>query len=96
MAVIDTKSLVRNVAEATGISEKDTGTLISALAALMRERCPQGDSIAVPGFGTFEPRKRAERLNVHPSTGKRMLLPPKITLSFKQSQLLKQRLNPSD
>mgnify|MGYP002524456666 FL=1 len=50
------------------------------------------DSIAVPGFGTFEAKKKNERVVVNPSSGKRMLVPPKITLGFKVSNVLKSKL----
>ncbi|MDE5673785.1 MAG: HU family DNA-binding protein, partial [Muribaculaceae bacterium] len=49
------------------------------------------DSISVPSFGTFEPRKRLERVALHPASGKRLLVPPKIVLTFKPSVLLKQK-----
>ena len=50
------------------------------------------DSVVVPGFGTFEPKKRNERVMIHPSTGKRMLVPPKVVLGFKVSNVLKAKL----
>lgn len=96
MATVDTKTLIERIATASGIDNSDVESMVDALANVMREKCCESDTIAVPGFGTFETRKRSERLNIHPSTGKRMLLPPKIVLSFKPSALLKQKLNPSD
>jgi nucleoid DNA-binding protein len=50
------------------------------------------DSVQVPGFGTFEPKKRDERVMVHPSTGKRMLVPPKVVVGFKISNVLKAKI----
>ncbi|MDE6057969.1 MAG: HU family DNA-binding protein, partial [Muribaculaceae bacterium] len=50
------------------------------------------DSVTFPGFGSFEPRKRIERIAFHPSSGKRMLIPPKITMTFRPSSLLKQKV----
>ena len=40
-----------------------------------------------------EAKKKVERIVVNPSTGKRMLVPPKIALSFKPSALLKSKIN---
>jgi nucleoid DNA-binding protein len=50
------------------------------------------DSVFVPSFGTFEPKKRNERVMIHPSSGRRMLVPPKVALSFKVSKVLKSKL----
>jgi DNA-binding protein HU-beta/integration host factor subunit alpha len=50
------------------------------------------DTVVVPSFGAFEPKKRNERVMIHPSTGRRMLVPPRIVLTFKISQVLKAKL----
>lgn len=50
------------------------------------------DVVSVPGFGSFEPRKRLERISFQPSTGKRLLIPPKIVLGFRPSAVLKQKV----
>ncbi len=89
---MDNKKLIETVASNLGRSTADVGKLVDALAGVLRTRCGEMDSVVVPGFGTFEPKKRDERVMIHPSTGKRMLVPPKITLNFKVSNLLKAKL----
>ena len=89
---MDKKKLVETVATSLGRNQKDVEKLVDALAGVLRTRCSDMDSVAVPGFGTFEPKKRNERIMVHPSTGKRMLVPPKIVVGFKMSKVLKAKL----
>ncbi len=89
---MDNKKLIETVASNLGRSTADVGKLVDALAGVLRTRCGEMDSVVVPGFGTFEPKKRDERVMIHPSTGKRMLVPPKITLNFKVSNVLKAKL----
>lgn len=89
---MDNKKLIETVAANLGRSKADVGKLIEALAGVMRTRCGELDSVVVPGFGTFEPKKRNERVMIHPSTGKRMLVPPKVVLGFKVSNVLKAKL----
>ena len=48
-----------------------------------------GESVAVSGFGTFEVKKRLERVMVNPATGLRMLVPPKLVLNFKPATMIK-------
>ena len=89
---MDNKKLIETVAAYLGRSKADVGKLVDALAGVMRTRCGELDSVVVPGFGTFEPKKRNERVMIHPSTGKRMLIPPKVVLGFKVSNVLKAKL----
>lgn len=89
---MDNKKLIETIATNLGRSNEDVAKLVDALAGVLRTRCGDMDSVVVPGFGTFEPKKRNERVMIHPSTGKRMLVPPKITLGFKVSNVLKAKL----
>lgn len=89
---MDNKALVDKIAKQTGHSNKDVTCLLEAFVETLKERCGDLDSVAVPGFGNFEPKKKLERIVVNPGTGKRMLVPPKISLSFKPSALLKSKL----
>jgi len=89
---MENKELVEKVSEKLGRSRGDVNKLLEALCDVVRERCGELDSIAIPAFGTFEARKKNERVMVNPSNGKRMLVPPKITMNFKVSNVLKARL----
>lgn len=51
------------------------------------------NSIAISGFGTFEVKKKLERVVVNPSTKQRMLVPPKMSVSFKVASVLKEKAN---
>ena len=93
---MDNKLFIKRLSESTQRSPKEVETLIDGIVSIFKDKCKNMESIAIPGFGTFEPRKRLERINVHPSTGKKILIPPKITLSFKMSGVLKQKLKNID
>lgn len=67
--------------------------MIGSLCEEMAKTASNLDGIVVAGFGTFEPRLREERISVHPATGKRLLVPPRIYLGFKASPVLKQKIN---
>jgi nucleoid DNA-binding protein len=92
---MDNKKLVETVATNMGRSTEDVNKLVDALAGVLRTRCAEMDSVVVPGFGTFEPKKRNERVMLQPNTGKRMLVPPKVVLGFKVSNVLKAKFKQS-
>ena len=89
---MDTKTLIEKACEASRLEPAQGRRIIEAFSRLLSESGSELDSVAVPGFGVFESRKRLERVNVHPATGRRMLLPPKIVIGFKPSDILKQKL----
>lgn len=89
---MDNKKLVETVAKNLGRSTEDVSKLIDAFAGVLRTRCGDMDSVYIPGFGVFEPRKRNERVIVRPSSDERVLVPPKVVLGFKVSNVLKAKL----
>lgn len=90
---MDTKSFIETLSQNMSRSKPEVQNLISAFSNVLADKCSAMDTVAIPGFGAFEPRKRGERISVNPATGKRMLVPPKIQLVFRPSALLKQKLN---
>lgn len=66
--------------------------MLDALTDAITRSASAMDTVAVPGFGSFEPKKRAERVMAVPSTGRRLLLPPKVSLGFRPAALFKQQM----
>lgn len=89
---MESKQLVSIVSQKLSRDQKDINALIEALAATLREKCGNMDSVAIPGFGTFVPIKEEEKISTDLSTGKRVLLPPQISLTFQPSVILRKKL----
>lgn len=89
---MENRTLIERIARDIDRPREDVQKLIDALADVVGTQGADMDSISIPSFGTFEPKKRAERVAVHPSTGVRLLVPPKIVLTFRPSALLKQKV----
>ena len=90
---MDNKKFIDTLSARLDISLSSVNSMIEAMTKEMVKVTSNLDGIVVPGFGTFEPRLREERIAVHPATGKRLLVPPRIYLSFKTSPVLKQKIN---
>ena len=88
---MDNKKLVETVATNLGRSTEDVTKLLDALAGVLSARCADMDSVHVPGFGSFEPKMHQERVALDPN-GQRTLVPPKVTLTFKVSNVLKAKI----
>lgn len=90
---MDTKKFSEEMSSRLDISLTTVNTLMEAMCKEFAEAATNLNGIIVPGFGSFEPKLREERISVHPASGKRLLVPPRIFLAFKQSPVLKQKLN---
>lgn len=90
---MDNKKFVEELSSRLDISIASVNTMIEALNQEMVKTASNLDGIVLPGFGIFESKLREERIAVHPASGKRLLIPPRIYLSFKQSPVLKQKIN---
>lgn len=65
---------------------------MNCVVEAMGDHFQDDDSVLIPTFGTFEVKKKMERIMVNPSTGQRMLVPPKLVLTFKPNVSWKERV----
>lgn len=88
---MNNKDFTSELSKRLGYTLKDTSELISSLLSGMTQQLEEGNVVAIQGFGTFEVRKKAERISVSPITKQRMLVPPKLVLTYRPSTLLKEK-----
>ena len=88
---MNNKEFTSELAERLGYTIKDTSELITSLLASMTQELEEGNMIAVQGFGSFEVKKKAERISINPASKQRMLVPPKLVLSYRPSNTLKDK-----
>lgn len=85
--------LVAKAAEKAGITKKDTGQAADAIFEVISDTLSNGNKVQIMGFGSFEPKERAERTGRNPQTGEEINIPASTTVSFKPSKTLKQIVN---
>ena len=82
---MNNKDYIASVAAKSGYSLEDTQKIVKSVLAAMGSSFEDGNAVQVNGFGSFEVKKRLERVIINPTSGQRMLVPPKLVLGFKQS-----------
>lgn len=87
------KELIAALSASTDQSRTQTEQLLEAAVSVMTEELIRGNTIGLQGFGNLEIRRKEERVSVHPATQMRTLIPPKLVVNFKQSNVLKDKLN---
>ena len=90
---MNNKEFVNELSRQTNQSSGVTTKLVNDVIKILEEHFVQDDVVAISSFGTFEVKKKMERISVNPTTGKRYLIPPKLVLGFKQSNVLKEKFN---
>ena len=88
---MNNKEFTSELAERLGYTIKDTSELMNSLLSSMTQELEQGNVIAIQGFGSFEVKKKAERISINPASKQRMLVPPKLVLSYRPSNTLKDK-----
>lgn len=86
------KELINELAARTGWSGQEVAEALSALSAVVSSRLVDNDTVYLQGFGQFEVKKKAERVSVNPSNGKRYLVPPKLVPVFRPGTTVRNKL----
>lgn len=93
---MDSKKITEKIAESLNLTQDTASDLLNGFVELMLKHGKELNTLNVTGFGVFETKIRPEREALHPSSGEPLLVPPKVTMSFKPSQLLKTKLKYED
>ena len=88
---MNNKEFTSELAERLGYTIKDTSELMNSLLSSMTQELEEGNMIAVQGSGSFEVKKKAERISINPASKQRMLVPPKLVLSYRPCNTLKDK-----
>lgn len=89
---MNNKEYIAELARESGYSQDDTQKLVRTVIDAMIEQFENGEVVTIPDFGTFEVKKRMERVVVNPVTKKRQLVPPKLVLGFRPVASVKEKL----
>ncbi len=75
-----------------GLSRSDSLNMVEAILRHMCEAMSSGENVKISGFGTFLLRDKAQRTGRNPKTGVEVPITPRRVLTFRASQLLKDRI----
>jgi DNA-binding protein HU-beta len=81
--------LVQAIAEAADLSKADADRALKAVVESVTKALGSGDSVQIPGLGTFEPRARSAREGRNPQTGESIQIAATTVPGFKAATALK-------
>lgn len=88
------KEFLATVSQKAQTSPQHCQKMVNDLAdTIINILVPNENEVAVSGLGSFEIKKKSERIMSNPSTGKKMLVPPRMAIVFKMSSSYKNKIN---
>jgi len=84
--------LVELIYERVGLSKKEAGEIVEAVFAIVKDKLRNGEKVKISGFGTFAVNHKHARRGRNPQTGEPIMIESRSVLTFKPSQLLKERV----
>lgn len=90
---MNNKEFIAELSKQINLPIGTTAKLVDDTIRILEDHFLHDETVSISSFGTFEVKKKMERISVNPTTGKRYLIPPKLVLGFKQSNVLKEKFN---
>ncbi|MBA4141759.1 MAG: HU family DNA-binding protein [Nitrosospira sp.] len=87
------KELIVAMATKTGSSKADSERAVTALIEIISETLKKGDSLSLPGFGSFEVRARPAYKGRNPRTGEELEIAASRIPAFRAGASLKAAVN---
>jgi integration host factor subunit alpha len=80
------------IVQRTGVPRTDANRFLEAMLHRISDALVEGDTVKLSRFGNFQARSKRERVGRNPKTGKEVPITPRRVVTFRPSQLLRQRV----
>ena len=84
--------LAETINRKMGLSRAESLDLVEAILAKICDALSDGENVKISGFGSFVLRDKSERVGRNPKTGVEVPITPSRVMTFRASQLLKERI----
>ncbi len=85
-------SVVDHIAN-NGYSGKEASDMVETLLEIIKGTLEKGDDLLISGFGKFSVKDKRKRKGRNPASGEEMMLSPRRVVTFKCSNLLREKIN---
>ena len=84
--------LAESLHREVGLSRADASRLVEQILTHMCEALAKGENVKISGFGSFILRDKGERVGRNPKTGVEVPIAPRRVLTFRASQIMRERI----
>ncbi|HEX4849016.1 MAG TPA: integration host factor subunit alpha [Novosphingobium sp.] len=92
MSTLTRADLAEALNRKLGLSRSESLAMVESILDLMSGALDKGENVKISGFGTFLLRDKAQRIGRNPKTGVEVPITPRRVLTFRASQMLKERI----
>ena len=92
MSTLTRADLADAINRKMGLSRAESLTMVESILDHMSDALAAGENVKISGFGTFLLRDKAQRIGRNPKTGIEVPITPRRVMTFRASQLLKDRV----
>ncbi|MFT4026894.1 MAG: integration host factor subunit alpha [Novosphingobium sp.] len=92
MSTLTRADLAEAINRRLGFSRAESLGMVESILHHMCESLANGENVKISGFGTFLLRDKTERIGRNPKTGVEVPITPRRVLTFRASQMLKDRI----
>jgi len=85
--------LSQAVYEQVGLSRNESADLVESVLEEICKALERGELVKISSFGTFQVRSKRQRVGRNPKTGEEVPILPRRVLTFRASNVLKDRIN---
>jgi len=75
-----------------GLSRADSAAVVEQVLEYMCAALAKGENVKISGFGSFILREKGQRIGRNPKTGVEVPIAPRRVLTFRASQMLRDRI----
>src|SRR5690349_21799605 len=75
-----------------GLSRAESATIVERILHHMCAALSDGQNVKISGFGSFTLRDKGERVGRNPKTGVEVPIAPRRVLTFRASQIMRERI----
>ena len=79
-----------------GFSRAESLDMVEAVLDHMSQALKRGENVKISGFGSFVLRDKKERIGRNPKTGVEVPITPRRVMTFRASQLLREKIAKGD
>jgi integration host factor subunit alpha len=84
--------LTEAVFREVGLSRNESSALVDSVLQHISDALVRGEQVKISSFGTFSLRDKNARVGRNPKTGEEVPISPRRVLTFRPSQLMKERV----
>ena len=84
--------LLAALAQRLQLPKAEVEKRLDETTAIITAELVKDNLVSIVNFGALEVKKRQERFSIHPNTGRKLLVPPKLIVKYRPSATFNKKL----